>query len=836
MKYRLLFILFFGLVTSLLLTSCSPWVVINQGSHDQWLILNSSGSIGQTFVAEYSGLQAVNFMLAPQSPGNGFLTLHLRSEPASIIDLVSVQFPISSITSMRFYRFEFPNIEESSNQYYYAFLTVDGEGSVDVRSGPADAYQNGSAYQNHEPIEAQLALKLDYDRSTVILGIFLELLIWILIVIVSFLLFIIPGWAFMSVLWKGWRDLSWFEKIALAIGVSLVIYIFLVLITFMLHIQFGRWYAWFPIIFGVLIIVWRNKPRKSKNEQVTDQEICEIKRLDTNKSFRWLNICLIIILLLIIISRFWAMRGLDQPMWNDSLHHTEITQLIHEHQGLFSSWIPYAQFKSFRMHFGFPLAAALLSWMVGLSSGQAVLYIGQIFSIFAPLSLYPIAVRLAKGNHLAGLIAVLTAGLLSPMPAFYINWGRYAQLAGQVILPVAMWMLWDVVNNTRNDNESKGWLKLPWSKIIISSIVIAGMVLCEFRMVFVISTFVISLCIGELIKYFSFRSKNWLRESWALVWIGLISIVIFLPWGLQLQQSNFIKYITFSNAQVNYLMDLVKRDYQEWQHILFYVPIGLIILGFLGWIWAIIKRDWPTASLGLWIAEMASLYSLILLHVPWVQYVQSFSVLIFLYIPIGLLVGYFTADLNNRLLRWKTAGAIVFTLIIIIGLLGVWNQRNISRPNTHALVTRPDTIAMQWISEETAVDSRFLVEGTTENWKTNVIGTDAGWWIPLLAHRENTIPPQYALANEIPIEPDYSQRLINLQSQLEKTSLVSEAGVRLLCEYGITHVYIGQKQGKIANAGEPLFTPTELAASSVFHLIYHQDRVYIYAVEGACDQ
>jgi hypothetical protein len=98
------------------------------------------------------------------------------------------------------------------------------------------------------------------------------------------------------------------------------------------------------------------------------------------------------------------------------------------------------------------------------------------------------------------------------------------------------------------------------------------------------------------------------------------------------------------------------------------------------------------------------------------------------------------------------------------------------------------------------------------------------------------MPPQYAIANEVPIEKDYSQGLINLQSELEKTSLASEAGLRLLCEYGISHVYIGQEQGMVANPGQPLFTPAELAASSVFRLIYHQDRVYIFAVEGACDQ
>jgi hypothetical protein len=143
---------------------------------------------------------------------------------------------------------------------------------------------------------------------------------------------------------------------------------------------------------------------------------------------------------------------------------------------------------------------------------------------------------------------------------------------------------------------------------------------------------------------------------------------------------------------------------------------------------------------------------------------------------------------------------------------------------------------MEWIQEQTPADSIFLIEGIHENWVTNVIGTDAGWWIPILTDRVNTIPSQYALANEIPIVEDYSRKVVDLEATLEKDGLVSKAGISKLCEYGINHVYIGQKQGTVGILGKPLFTPDDLASSHIFRLIYHQDRVYIYSVEGACGQ
>jgi hypothetical protein len=233
---------------------------------------------------------------------------------------------------------------------------------------------------------------------------------------------------------------------------------------------------------------------------------------------------------------------------------------------------------------------------------------------------------------------------------------------------------------------------------------------------------------------------------------------------------------------------------------------------------------------------MAALYSLSILHIPWVQYVQSFAVLISLYIPVGLLVGYLSGEITDILSKWQLTKVVVYISLILLGLLGAWNQRNIANPDVYAFVSRPDSQGMSWIKEKTPKASRFLIEGIHENWVTNVIGADAGWWIPLLGDRENTIPPQYALANEVPNEVGYSLGVVNLQASLEDTGVATSEGVKLLCDYGITHVYVGQKQGSVSNPAQPLFTPEELATSDVFRMIYHKDRVYIYSVENACNR
>jgi hypothetical protein len=49
------------------------------------------------------------------------------------------------------------------------------------------------------------------------------------------------------------------------------------------------------------------------------------------------------------------------------------------------------------------------------------------------------------------VLAVLAAGLLTPMPMYYVNRGRYTQLAGQVVLPAALWSAMEAVEAPRRD-------------------------------------------------------------------------------------------------------------------------------------------------------------------------------------------------------------------------------------------------------------------------------------------------------------------------------------------------------------------------------------------------
>jgi len=243
-------------------------------------------------------------------------------------------------------------------------------------------------------------------------------------------------------------------------------------------------------------------------------------------------------------------------------------------------------------------------------------------------------------------------------------------------------------------------------------------------------------------------------------------------------------------------------------------------------------------AINLWAAILSALVATQLLRLPGANFLQNFSVLIALYMPISLLIGWLNGQIAIWLEQRLGGKQFAFSVILIgISLWAAWNQgQTVLAPEpASVLVTRPDQRALAWIREHTPPEASFLVEGSRIDNGHSIVGSDAGWWMPLLAGRANTIPPQYAVLNEEPSPSDYTQRAVELVAQLEKTSLNSPEGIRLMCLRGLTHVYIGQRQGRVGFDATQLFSPAELSDNAAFDLVYHTDRVYIFQLKpSAC--
>jgi len=272
-------------------------------------------------------------------------------------------------------------------------------------------------------------------------------------------------------------------------------------------------------------------------------------------------------------------------------------------------------------------------------------------------------------------------------------------------------------------------------------------------------------------------------------------------------------------------VDAVLAEYRFWREIEFYLPIPLLVSAVIALILSIARRSWAVSAIGLWAFILAALPAGQLIHLPGANYMQSFAILIALYIPVSLLLGWLIGLIAVPIGRVVKPLALAL-ILTILALWGIWGQIKIVDP-ARVLVTRPDVQAMEWIQQNTAEDSLFLVEGYFYQ-GYSAIGSDAGWWIPFLAGRSNNMPPQYALLSETPNEPGYSKAVVDLVVQLEDTSPASAEGLETLCDWGFTHAYIGQGQGEVGYPWTALFSEEDLEDSPAFSQVYERDLVSIY--------
>jgi hypothetical protein len=354
--------------------------------------------------------------------------------------------------------------------------------------------------------------------------------------------------------------------------------------------------------------------------------------------------------------------------------------------------------------------------------------------------------------------------------------------------------------------------------------------LSYYRMPYYYAAFVPALLVFWGVSAWRDEWRQWTAGLLNLAAIAVAAALLIFPWVGRIMGSTLAEGLGNALSR-EVLVNALLQDYLGWRYVTNYVPLPLLIAAGVGLIWALWRRQGLPLMVGAWALLMAALVAGRLIDLPGANQLQGFAVMILLYIPLGLLAGWLGSELIRGVAsRWRRAGvALAVVGAVLLVALTIGNQLRVIQP-AYILVTRPDVRAMAWVRESTPADAVFLVEGFRIYEGTTAVGSDAGWWLPLLAGRANTMPPQYALLNEVPSEPGYSQRVIGLVAALETHSPASDAGLAELCRARVTHIYIGQTQGATGAGARPLISVEDLLADARFTLLYHQDRVYVFAL------
>ncbi|PDV98845.1 hypothetical protein [Candidatus Chloroploca asiatica] len=631
--------------------------------------------------------------------------------------------------------------------------------------------------------------------------------LWFVTLVAPVLLFILPGLALLR-LWRGAAALTFLEQVALALGIGLALYPVLLLWADLFGLKPGPLLVWSIPLLSLPLLGWTFVRQNPPIERAA-------WRSRESGGNGWPLVTGYFVVVALLGVRLHTITGLSVPLWGDSLHHTMITQLMVEQGGLFSSWQPYANLETMTYHFGFHSQIAAMIWLTGLEAPEAVLIGGQLANAAAVFTLYPLALHLGRSRW-AGVVALLVAGLLAPMPMFYVNWGRYTQLAGQIILPVAITCLWFYL---ASHEHAKALLGLT----ILS---MAGLFLTHYRVI------IFAVCFVPAYLLVSGTWSMWRTLGLRLLLVGTGVGVLVAPWVMRMLESllfPLLSAIVAASASGGANAIRAETINNAVGHPFSYLPVliwyGMLIVVF----WALWRRERAVLVVALWWLGALLVVNPQRLGLPGAGTITNFALFIAAYIPAALLLG----AAAGWLLRRFRAPVVPAGVALILGSLSLWGislrTHDLDTVN-FALVMPEDRTAMAWIETHTPQEARFLVNGYFHN-ETSLLGSDAGWWIPLLAHRQTTLPPMIYVAEQ-GSQPNYAQWVNELYATMNDQGLDHPETLNLLHERDISYVYIGQRQGLVGIPNPSrVLDPEVLSDSPHFTLLYHEDQVWIFAVQ-----
>lgn len=762
-------------------------------------------SPGQTFLAHHAGLKAIEVYLTPADAENGSVTLHLRANPLAERDLANATVRLRNVEEPGFYRFSFDPLENSHGQLYYFFLTGTG---VTVGGSQHDSYPEGTAYRDRQPGRQDLALRLVYDTPSIVMDLLTFVGTLGVNAIAGMFLYVIPGLAFIVWLWPGDR-VSWLEYAGLGAGLSIAIYPLVLLWLHAAGISAGPLVAVLPGGIGLFVLLWRARNRVD----VVRQDIRTRRVTDSAP-----DLILVFILGIMLVTRLFPIRTMVAPAWGDSFQHTIIVQLLLDNGGLFHSWQPYAPMQTFTYHYGYHAAVAAWAWLTGTSAPQAVLSASQMLNVLAVFALYPLAVRLTGGNRWAGVGAVLVAGLLSSMPAFYVNWGRYTQLAGQIILPTVLWCL--TVWWAQNDRPSPRILGLLL-------VLLAGLALTHYRILILAAAAVVAWG-GWSLWRLRDTPREWAARVTLFGAVSAVAMITILPWGINVYGGRLAAVHT-NVVQTSVDTPSFWQDLRIWRTTIQHYSVPMLVSCVASVILALWKRRQTLGVVAIWCVLVFLTTNPFVLRLPGTGLITNFTLIIALYFPIALFLGWALGVIWEWFAAQNYGLPLIAGMVLLASVVGIRQQFGIVDP-FFQMMTPADRVAFEWIKDNTPENATFLVNGFLAFSDTALVGSDAGWWLPFYTLRNNTIPPLPYMFERMP-RPDQREEIRHLGIRVRASGGSPDELRAALCGSDVTHVYLGQRRGRVGMGATPLIKETWLHDMSAFTLVYQLNQVQIWSFD-----
>lgn len=384
---------------------------------------------------------------------------------------------------------------------------------------------------------------------------------------------------------------------------------------------------------------------------------------------------------ILLLLRLSYLHYILLPGYSDApIHYQVIESFLHPENITFR----YSFANIFRnyYHFGFHSIAAWMVLVAGISIVDSISLIGQLFLVFAPLSIF-FLVYLLGGNAEGAFFAALLTAVGWHMPAFAINWGKFPAVAALSALPALVGF--SLLSIDKEDVNAKKHL---FSLFLL----FVGLSLIHSRIVILV---IIIVLIFALLKKFPIQEQlDFSRSVFYALLLGVVFYPLFEP----------LEYFYVQTLALIVLVFLVPFAFK--MHLRSTVGIFLFTSGL-----------WATGALPNF------------LRIPILLNREMLEII--LYIPLSVLGGFGMSGMiktaSGSTIFQKLIPFLFFALIIFSFVI----QGAIYPDPCCQYFVGSDASAFEFLKKDLPENSLILISSLKNS--TISSGTDAGLWItPLL--------------------------------------------------------------------------------------------------------
>lgn len=612
----------------------------------------------------------------------------------------------------------------------------------------------------------------------------------------------LPGW-FLLTFYDRWRQWRGLQRWIVAISTSIAFYPVLFYCT---RAVLPFW-TWGPYKVSLLLaafaltLAWRLRH--------------DWKRVFELGGLEWIAVA---IFGMTLFTRFWVVRGLPYPAWSDSLHHTVLTHLTAIQGKLPFTLEPYFPIPLERYHLGLYSLTATVEALAQVPAHTALLWTAQVLNGLCGIGVYLALDR--RVGRVGAVVATAVVGLLSHQPAFYVNWGRFTQVAAQALLLPAWLVTWEAIAAWRT-RWPEGKAQLLWDALL-AALLTGAVFLLHFRVaLFYLPLLAISMG-WELAR--AHRGKRLMAGVLAVTVVAVLALLFVAPAAWNLIRMTVVKLL-HPVAIAPGTARQTQEQYFEfpWQTVpILVAPLWLLLLTAVGTAFGLLRRNTMVILAILWAATLYLMGNAYLLGIPLLMLTNLGAVLIMLYLPIGLILGAATEELVRSWPAGRPA-AIRLILAVVLSASFVASHVRVTEIEPYRyFVTAEDLAAMEWIRANTEADALFAVN--TYFWLPAAPhGTDAGYWIPYFTQRQTTAGVMlFEMGSE-----EYRSGIVDMSLAEERLALDNSA-LSELQALGVDYVYIGAK----GDFSGPSLNAARLGQAEGLTLVYQNAGVSILRIQS----